>query len=148
MIKLFSNTKLLEHDEVTNSTIKNEPIQYGTRLENFINAILRFRNFLSSCKQAVIVPIKRPGEEPPQTKSYRPEREQTEHIFMTRHQQFYADTPAQFGIRTKHSTAHKLLRMVEFFNKGLVTRKWLVPCSLMSRWHLTQFDILYLFTKS
>lgn len=39
-----------------------------------------------------------------------------EHIFVTRLQQLYTETPEEFCFRDKRSSARKMLRVIEFFH--------------------------------
>lgn len=70
------------------------------------------------------VPTKNPREDSSSAKSNRyvsllPVLSKlTEHIFVTRLQQFYTDTFEEFGFRLKHYTVHQLLTVVESIYDG------------------------------
>ena len=92
-------------------------------------SIFKFRHFPSFWKHAKIIRIRKPGEEPALTMSYRPLRflpvleKLTEHIFLTRLQRFYTDIPQQFGFRPKHFMTHQQLRVVEYIHDAFDNSK-------------------------
>ena len=106
--------------DISNGATKNFPVTYYTLLSNLINAIFKFRHFLSFWKHANITPIRKPGEDLAVARSYRQVSllpafgKITEHIFLLRLQRLYTDMPQQFGFRPKHSTSHQQLQVIVY----------------------------------
>ena len=72
IIKKLANKKAPGPDEISNILLKRLPLKTIVQLTYIINSILKLQHFPSAWKQAIIIPILKPGKNSADPNSYRP----------------------------------------------------------------------------
>ena len=129
IIKNLKHRKSPGHDNIRNVAAKNLPLNIIFFITLLINKILKLNYFPKEWKNAIIIPIRKVGEDATIPANYRPISllptlsKITEKIILKRLNVHLSENdviiPEQFGFRPKHSTTHQLLRVVEYISSGL-----------------------------
>lgn len=131
-IKKLKSNKSPGVDKIPNKVIKNLPNTIIFFLTVIYNKCLQYNYFPKSWKEAIVVPIKKPGD-PKLIANYRPISlliglsKIFERLILNRLNDFVEERglipDVQFGFRTKHSTSLQLLRLYRFVKSGLAAKK-------------------------
>ncbi|GFX37803.1 probable RNA-directed DNA polymerase from transposon X-element [Trichonephila clavipes] len=128
IIKKIKIKKCPGRDGITNKMLKKLPRLTIFKITNIINNMLTLRYFPMSWKTAVVIPILKPDKNSALAESYRPISllpvlsKLAEKVILSRLNEHLEREniliPEQHGFRTRLSTSHQLLRVVEFIKEG------------------------------
>lgn len=135
VIKSIKSKKSVGPDAIPSIVLKKLPNSAHECLAKLINCILSIGYYPSSWKAAHVIPIRKPGKPANEAKSFRPISllnglskiiEKVIHARIVKYCDQNDLLPnSQFGFRSKHSTVHALIRLLEEammgFNDGKVT---------------------------
>lgn len=135
IIKTTRNNKAPGPDKIQNIVLKNLPNKAIVQLTYIFNACLKLSYFPQEWKNALILPIHKPGKDKLFPQSYRPisllntMSKILENIILNRLKTHETENhqliPEQFGFRNHHSTTQQLIRITnhisENFNKNKST---------------------------
>ena len=157
----LENNKSAGEDEVMNNFLKNLPDFKMTEFLRLINKSWRTSIVPKNWKNALIIPIHKPGKESSDPKSYRPisllssAAKVAEKLVNTRLQWHMEkkgkNSPTQFGFRPGHSTEDLLVNLDHQIRSTLVNKKVTVAIffDLKNAFDTINHDhILYKLTKS
>ena len=115
-------------DDIPNAVLKKLPESAHELLAKLINCILRIGYYPSSWKAALVIPIPKPGKPANEAKNFRPISllnglsKILEKVLYARLLKYCDDVDllpnSQFGFRSKHSTIHALIRLLEEVSMG------------------------------
>lgn len=122
-IKYLKKRSSPGEDGITNSHLKNCPIEFTKNIVNLINGILRLQHFPEAWKNAIVILIPKQGEDPLFPQSHRPISllctmgKLTERIVLRRLEEELQSNNTipdeQYGFRAEHSTEQQVLRLTE-----------------------------------
>lgn len=151
IIRQLSNRKAPGDDNVTNSMLKNSPRKFIVALTYIMNACIMLSYFPDGWKNAITIPIRKPGKPADDVSSYRPisllssMSKILERIILHRINSHLEQSDiipnSQFGFRSQHSTAHQLMRVVKQIRTGFRTTRSSgmvlldLKCAFDSVWH-------------
>ena len=131
IIDRLANKKSPGHDLITNKILKNLTPKALAFLASLLNSILRIGYFPNTWKQAIIIPIHKPGKPNSLPESYRPISllptlsKLLERIMLHRMKPYLKIIPHhQFGFKPHHSTCHQLQRISEIIVNGFENKKY------------------------
>lgn len=134
-IRTLPNKKSPGKDEVDNMVLKNLSRKGVIQLTYIINAVLKHQHYPTKWKQAIVVPIPKPGKDQTKPENYRPisllssMSKLCEKIILERLNELDRRkniTPdCQFGFRKAHNTTQQIVRIINDtklnFNKEMNT---------------------------
>lgn len=128
IIQKLNNKKAPGPDQITNKSLKQLPPKIIIAITSYTNAILRLKHFPEAFKKAHIIMIPKPQKDHSDPNNYRPISllsslgKIIETIVLKRLKQNCEDLEIipnfQFGFRSRHSTEHQVLRIVEYITEG------------------------------
>lgn len=132
ILKTLPNDKAPGHDDIDYKLLKNAPQKVIIQLLYLVNAIIRLQHWPSNWKQAIVIPIPKPGKNPKLITSYRPISllstisKLVEKIILIRFKRqikkLKLENPNQFGFTDRLGTTHQLARVttdiINNFNKN------------------------------
>jgi hypothetical protein len=131
-INKLKKNKSPGEDKINAKMLINLPINFIIFITFLLNSLLKLNHFPTHWKNAVVVPIPKPGMDHTIPSNFRPISllsslsKVYESILATRFDDFCNEQnilkPEQFGFRKQHSTQHQLLRVVELL-QDQITRK-------------------------
>lgn len=133
IIRKLKNKKAPGNDNVTNLALNHLPRITLFQLYHILNACLKLQYFPKKWKEAVILPLLKPGKSSQIATSYRPISllptmgKILEKIILTRLSKYESKhkhiIPEQFGFRNKHSTTLQLGRITDIISKNFNIKK-------------------------
>lgn len=133
VIKDIKSKKSVGPDAIPTIVLKKLPSSAHDFLANLINCILSIGYYPSSWKAAHVIPIPKPGKPANEAKNFRPISllnglsKILEKILHARILEYCNENDllpnSQFGFRSKHSTVHALIRLLEEAIMGFNDRK-------------------------
>ena len=133
ILKSIKNKKSYGPDAIPNIVLKKLPRSAHEYLANMINCILGLGHYPEPWKIAYILPIPKPGKPANEAKNFRPISllnclskilEKVLHVRILEYCDANGILPNnQFGFRSRHSTVHALIRLIEEAIVGFNDRK-------------------------
>lgn len=151
IIRNLPSHKAPGHDNVRNEALKNSSRKFIIAITYVMNACITLSYFPSTWKEALTIPIRKPGKPSSEISSYRPISllptlgKVLERILLARINIHLYDSqlipPTQFGFRPNHSTTHQVLRIIRQIRTGFRHRQSTgmvlldLKCAFDSVWH-------------
>ena len=134
LIHRLNRRKAPGHDQISNKTIKELPVEGIALISSIFNAILRLEYYPKTWKTSLITLIPKPGKPIHETNSYRPisflptlsklfEKLLTNRLLLLL-EDLKTLPDHQFGFRKQHSTIEKIHRIAHNISQSLEKKKY------------------------